>query len=75
MLTSTCPQCHRTINTRVNRFGDECFRYHKMATIRDLEKLDSELKQDYRVGYDESRYPLWQIDCPMSGMPVERKME
>lgn len=66
-----CPQCKCDTVTKTNKFGDVCFRQHKMASITDLENPESELKQDYRLGYDGYKYPLWQIDCPMSNQPVD----
>lgn len=70
-----CPQCKRNVKTHLNRFGDECYNHHMMATIQDWKPVEdqenmSEAHRDFLPGYNPIAYSLYQIDCPMSGQPI-----
>jgi len=62
----TCPQCHRSITPRINRFGDVVYPWHKMATI-----YQASDEYRWRPGINPAAAQINEIDCPMSGQVVE----
>lgn len=62
--TRTCPECGRTLNTTVNRFGVEMWPQHMHATYGDktMSYWDNVDREDFRK---DNKVP-----CPNSAQPV-----
>lgn len=77
-MIALCPECGRKITVRTNKFGDEIYARHKMATAmestpgdetNDLAQM-SEVRLDFLPGHNPFAHPIYEIDCPMSGQPL-----
>lgn len=68
-----CPQCNRELKPNQNKFGDAIFPRHKMMRLGDYnptkhypEAIGAELR-----GPNYSAAALYDLECPMSGKPVD----
>ena len=71
--TVQCPQCGRDVEVKLNRFHDEIYARHNMATAYapgSTSKLSDETRADLRPGHDRDRLYTFQTVCPMSGQPL-----
>lgn len=71
-----CPTCNRDIPTRETKFGDRVYRRHKMARAWDKAgRVTHETSLDLRAPYNPNAPYTYQMDCPMSGQPIESENE
>lgn len=61
-----CPSCGRDVMGNVNKLGITVYNVHKISV-----GYSYEVREDYRPGYDCDRWPVNEINCPMSGQPVD----
>lgn len=71
-MQRTCPECGRTLNTRIGKFEIEVWPRHKMATAWTKSGMPSEATgKDFAPGANYSAAMTHEIDCPNSGQPVQ----
>ncbi len=68
-----CPACHRELKTKRSKFGDEIFPRHRMMKLGDYNTITHqprEISEELR-GENYTAPTLYQLECPMSGKPVD----
>ena len=69
-MKRTCPECGRTVETRVNRFKVECWPPHNLARLSGQRQAEvNRILASNRTRQPD--YHDWEIQCPRSGCPVD----
>lgn len=68
-----CPTCHRELKTYRNKFDVEIFPRHHMMRLGDYNTTKHQPREigDELRGPNTAAAALYDLECPMSGRPVD----